>query len=204
MPEGNVLVHAGDLTNMGEGHAIRRFAQWARIVQHKYDDILVIAGNHDFGFENDPLVARGILAEEGPHNLHYLQDDVFKYHDLELDKIFNFYGSPWQPRFYDWAFNVDRGPFIAAKWKMIPDDTHILITHGPPHGILDPGRGDAHVGCEDLLRSITERVRPDVHIFGHCHMGYGRLERDGIVYVNAANCDERHNLSKKPQIISVK
>jgi len=203
MPEGDVLIHAGDITNMGYAHAVKKFAQYLSGIHYKYDEILVIAGNHDFIFEQDPAAARALLNEFGPHNLHYLQDDAFVYHHLESDTKYNFYGSPWQPRFCDWAFNVDRGPLIAEKWAAIPPNTDILITHGPPHGILDPGRGEKHVGCEDMLQWITGTVQPRVHIFGHCHMGYGRFEQGNTLFINAAACDEQHKLANPPQIISI-
>jgi len=201
MPEGDVLVHAGDITNMGYKHAIKQFAEWLKSIEHKYDEIVVIAGNHDFLFEENPMEAQGILREYGPHNLHYLQDESFVYHHLESDKEYKFYGSPWTPRFHDWAFNVNRGVLIAAKWQMIPGDTDVLITHGPPHGILDPGRGEEHVGCEELLKWMPSGVK--AHIFGHCHGGYGRVMRASTLHVNAACCDEMHGLNRSPQIISI-
>jgi len=83
-----------------------------------------------------------------------------------------FYGSPWQPRFFDWAFNLDRGEEIKKKWDLIPMDTDVLITHGPPYGILDLTHEGEKVGCEELMKAVL-RVQPKIHIFGHIHEAYG-------------------------------
>ena len=95
-------------------------------------------------------------------NAHYLCDE-----SLTLDGV-KFYGSPWQPRFFDWAFNKDRGAPLKAIWDKIPLDTDVLITHGPPHGILDLTFDKIKAGCEELLLAV-QRIKPKVHVFGHIH-----------------------------------
>ena len=111
----------------------------------------------------------------------YLEDEEVEIEGLRL------WGSPWQPWFYDWAFNLPRGPALRAKWDRIPAGIDVLVTHGPPHGVLDHvGRGE-DVGCEELLEAVR-RVRPRLHVFGHIHEGYGQLERDGVRFVNASTC----------------
>ena len=67
---------------------------------------------------------------------------------------YKFYGSPWSPTFYNWGFNADRGPDILKWWKKIPTETDILITHGPPHKILDKCMNGFPAGCKDLLNEI--------------------------------------------------
>jgi len=203
MPEGDVLIHAGDFTNMGYQHEIIAFAKWCGDISYKYDQILVIAGNHDLMFEEHLMKARGNLRKHGPHNLTYLQDQTFVYHNLEEDKEYRFYGTPWQPVYKNWAFNLPRGPLLAEKWMNVPANTDVLVTHCGPRGILDPGNGEEHCGCDDLLDWVTKHIRPRVHIFGHYHSGYGRVERDGILYVNAASCDETHFLDNPPQVIEL-
>ena len=104
-------------------------------------------------------------------------------------------------------FNVDRGEKIRRKWEQIPDDTDVLITHGPPHGILDmvsdmwSGKAEA-VGCEELL-PIVQRIKPRAHIFGHIHAGYGQLTQGGIQYVNASNCNEQYQLVHPPIVLDL-
>lgn len=80
------------------------------------------------------------------------------------------YGSPWQPEYGNWAFNLDRGAPLKAKWDLIPEGVDILITHGPPKGFGGQTR-EGDVGCDDLLEAVN-RVKPLIHVFGHIHEGY--------------------------------
>jgi predicted phosphodiesterase len=181
VPEGDVFIHCGDFTMDGNLRDVQSFGAWVRTLPHAHK--LVIAGNHDFSFEREPQTARGRLGD-GHDGLTYLQDSGITIGGLR------FWGSPWQPWFYDWAFNLRRGPEIAAKWELIPERTDVLVTHGPPHAVLDLVQGD-HVGCADLSRRV-ELLRPRVHAFGHIHEGSGTLQRDGTMFVNAAICDHAY------------
>tara|TARA_R110002094_G_scaffold138498_2_gene129838 strand:- start:693 stop:1313 length:621 start_codon:yes stop_codon:yes gene_type:complete len=174
VPDGDVLVHAGDFTGRGERHEILEFHRWLATLPHQHK--LVIAGNHDLMFENDPEQARALL-----NACTYLQDS-----GVTVDGI-KFWGSPWQPLFYDWAFNLQRGPALAAKWALIPTDTDVLVTHGPPFGILDMTARGEPAGCHELACELA-RVRPRLHVFGHIHEAYGQLKRNGTTFVNACNC----------------
>ena len=83
-----------------------------------------------------------------------------------------FYGSPWQPEFYDWAFNLPRGKAHKQKWDLIPENTDALITDGcPAEGILDQTFDGSRVGCEELAKAIN-KIRPKLHICGHIHESY--------------------------------
>jgi hypothetical protein len=95
------------------------------------------------------------------------------------------YGSPWQPYFGGWAFNLRRGEPLAAMWAKIPDNTDILVTHSPPEGILDRNRWGEPCGCRDLLARVRE-VQPRLHIFGHIHEAAGQSHDAGTTFVNAA------------------
>ncbi len=125
VPDGDILIHAGDATTVGTHEQIRRFSDWFASLPHPHK--VFVAGNHDWLFEKDNDSARSLLDPA----IVYLQDSA-----IEIDGL-KIYGSPWQPRFFDWAFNLNRGQEMAEKWAMIPDDIDILITHGPPNGILD-------------------------------------------------------------------
>lgn len=155
IPDGDVLIHAGDLTPRGHEKDIKDVNEWLGTLPHKHK--IMIAGNHDFQFEINPVNARSWIT-----NAHYLCDE-----SLTLDGV-KFYGSPWQPRFFDWAFNKDRGAPLKAIWDKIPLDTDVLITHGPPHGILDLTFDKIKAGCEELLLAV-QRIKPKVHVFGHIH-----------------------------------
>lgn len=197
LPEGDVLIHAGDLTMNGSLHELEKSADWLNTVVDDYKVVYVIAGNHDFCFEDLRNVeAQSLMNEAG---VIYLQDgyDVFE------GKIF--YGSPWQPWFYDWAFNLKRGEEIKKKWDLIPEKVDVLITHGPPYGILDETDwkyGREHVGCEELGKKVF-KVHPLVHVFGHIHGGYGVKSREGINFVNASTCNEAYKPVNEPIVLEI-
>jgi Icc-related predicted phosphoesterase len=119
--------------------------------------------------------------------------------DVTIDGI-KFYGSPWQPEFHDWAFNLPRGEELAAKWEKIPDDVDILITHSPAYGILDYAPIGGHVGCEELYRKIAE-VKPKIHVCGHIHDGYGQKTMGGIEFLNASVLNDRYEHAHKPIVM---
>ena len=178
VPDGDVLIHAGDITGRGDIEQIREFCEWLDQFPHKTK--IVIAGNHDWCFQ------RLHLRDEAIANINsvatYLEDS-----SIVIDGV-KFYGAPWQPEFCDWAFNVPRGEEIAAKWDMIEPDTNVLVTHGPPHKILDwcPG---GHVGCEDLLAATARLDELKYHVFGHIHESHGTEKFLDVTYINASNCD---------------
>jgi Icc-related predicted phosphoesterase len=193
VPEGDVLIHAGDATTVGNVEQITAFNNWFSNLPHKYK--IFVAGNHDWLFETDNRFARTLLSD----SIIYLQDSSVEIEGLKI------YGSPWQPRFYDWAFNLNRGAELAAKWKLIPADTDILITHGPPHGILDEVERQfwtENTGCEELRKRV-EIVKPKLHVFGHIHCGYGEKEEFGVKFVNASNCDEEYQPTQLPIVVDL-
>src|SRR5271156_4214435 len=136
IPDGDILIHAGDLTMGGRPAEIAKAGQWLRSLLHPYK--IVIAGNHDWLFQKRPMQAKALISEEPTvegrdildPSIVYLQDSAVEVMGLK------FYGSPWQPFFYDWAFNVTRGQ-LHKYWDLIPSGLDVLITHGPPKGILD-------------------------------------------------------------------
>jgi predicted phosphodiesterase len=179
IPDGNILIHAGDATYEGSVEEMTAFNRWFSHFHHKHK--ILIAGNHDWLFQKDPALATSILSP----SINYLQDSSIQIRDLKI------YGSPWQPEFLNWAFNLPRGPRLREKWKLIPNNTDILITHGPPAGILDETPDGENVGCEELHEALA-RIKPKLHVFGHVHHGYGTLEVSGTKFVNASICDEAY------------
>lgn len=188
-----IIIHAGDISGKGHLHEITAFLDWFSNLPFKYK--IFIAGNHDFGFEMIDADGKytDIAQEYKDKGVIYLMDSM-----VEIDGI-KIYGSPWQPRFYDWAFNVNRGDAIAKKWETIPEGLDILVTHGPPHGILDNTYGGMRAGCEELYKRVFV-VRPKFHIFGHIHFGYGMRELDGVTFLNAASLGERYEYDNRPII----
>jgi predicted phosphohydrolase len=188
IPDGDLLIHAGDMSRRGKESEIRDFDRWLGSLPHR--NKVVIAGNHDFNFERSPSSRAWIT------NARYLEDDSVVVGGLRI------YGSPWQPRFYDWAFNLDRGAPIRAKWDRIPVGTDVLITHGPPMGIFDRTSRGEHVGCEEL-RDAVRRIRPHVHIFGHIHEDPGLREEDGTTFVNASTCNLDYRPVQPPIVVDL-
>jgi predicted phosphodiesterase len=189
VPDGDVLIHAGDFTRRGTEPEIRLFTSWLATLPHRVK--VVVAGNHDFLFERDPARARALVT-----GATYLEDS-----GVSIDGV-TVWGSPWQPRFFDWAFNLERGAPLRAKWQLIPSGTQVLVTHGPPMGVLDRTWRGTSVGCVDLADAVA-RVKPRLHVFGHIHESHGELERDGVRYVNAANCDERDHAVHPPVVVDL-
>lgn len=190
VPDGDLLIHAGDATVHGTIEEVSAFNVWFSSLPHKHK--IFVAGNHDWLFERNPTMARAMLDK----SIIYLLDCVAEIEGIRI------YGSPWQPRFYDWAFNLNRGRELAEKWAAIPEGIDILITHGPPAGILDRTERGDHAGCEELAKRLAV-VRPKVHIFGHIHEGYGVVVENGIRYVNASNCDENYNRVNPPIVFDI-
>ena len=193
VPEGDVLLHAGDLTRRGTLAEIDAFFAWLAALPHRHK--IVIAGNHDFAFERQAADAESLV----PSDIHYLRDA-----GLSIDGV-KFWGSPWQPWFYDWAFNLRRGEELARKWALIPDDVGVLMTHGPPFGILDvverpPGE---HVGCEAMRERLVGLPHLRVHVFGHIHEAYGTLDEGGRRYVNASICDLAYAPVNAPVVVDL-
>jgi hypothetical protein len=186
LPYGEVLVHAGDFTNLGTEHEVQTFADWFAGQEHPKK--ICIAGNHDFLFQRQPELARKILEDRG---IIYLEDQETEAFGLR------FYGAPHTPTFHDWAFNLDRGPKIRAKWELIPTGLDVLITHGPAFGWLDDGKG-----CEDLTEVLMKRC-PRLHICGHVHEGYGALKTQERIQVNAALCNRWNQLVKLPIVVDI-
>lgn len=187
LPVGDMLIHAGDISRHGEMDTIQDFNDWLAELPFKYK--VVIAGNHDFCFET--LVGQKLLT-----NATYLQDSTIVIEGLKI------YGSPWQPRFFDWAFNLDRGDPLKAKWQEIPADTDILITHGPPWGVGDTTNRGVLAGCQDLLERIQE-ISPKLHVFGHIHEGYGLYQNTPTIFANASICNLGYQPINLPIVIDL-
>lgn len=194
LPAGDVLVHSGDFTFRGEFSAVAQFANW--MSQQPFKHKIVIAGNHELTFA-DPIMSPMVINLLKSAGCTYLQDS-----SVEINGVL-FYGSPWQPRFYDWAFNLERGPQISQKWDAIPDNVNVLITHGPGYGTLDYTTRDGSQGCEMLAQRIKQLKHLKAHIFGHLHAGYGHKIINNVHFVNAAVCTDAYIPSNPPVVLEI-
>ena len=150
------------------------FTDWLEAAKERATHIIGIGGNHDFALEGR---AGYELGSSLPWT--YLQDE-----GCAIDGV-SFYGSPWVPNLPFWAFYAsDRG--LAGCFEDIPSDLDVLVTHGPPQGVLD--RCPSSVGSLELLEAVR-RARPKVHVFGHIHEGRGRVDSEHTTYINASRLD---------------
>lgn len=187
LPFGDVLLHAGDVTNNGRLLQTQKMADWFVYLLDRYEHIVFTPGNHDFFFEaaylegaEDAVMER--MFGSWQSRIHYLRDSGImiggKY----------FYGTPWTIC-GDWAFSEMDRDIRRDIFNRIPLYTNVLISHGPPYSILDRCDNGAHgygsVGDLELLGAV-DRVRPHVHCFGHIHDGFGVTKIGDTTFVNAA------------------
>jgi Icc-related predicted phosphoesterase len=192
LPQADILIHSGDFMVHGRStDEIDDFNAWLGSLPHKHK--IVIAGNHDLLFEVRPTEARARIT-----NAVYLEDN-----GVTLEGL-NFWGSPVTPVFGDWAFAADRGAAIRRHWDKIPDDTDVLVTHGPPFGTLDrPDILAPHLGCQELTKAVI-RTKPKLHVFGHVHGGYGRESAwNDMLLVNCAVLNEAYALTNQPTVVDL-
>jgi predicted phosphodiesterase len=142
IPDGDILIHAGDGTLEGTVRELQDFSRWLAHFHHRHK--ILIAGNHD----------------------------------------------------------LPRGPRLREKWRLIPEGVDILVTHGPPAGILDQTPQGEHVGCADLKEAV-ERVKPKLHVFGHIHHGHGMEKIGATTFVNASVWDESFEPNNPPLVIDL-
>jgi len=199
VPDGDIFIHSGDFSEGSDKNTVKSvqdFNAWLGELPHKHK--IVVAGNHDFLFQNLPVEAESLLT-----NATYLRDMPVVVEGLKI------YGSPWQPEFGGWAFNLPRdGDELRQIWSEIPDDTDILVTHGPPYGIRDwvgrLGGGVERVGDKLLLERV-QQIKPLIHVFGHIHAGAGyETAKYGTVFVNAAACNEAYKIKHDPTVIHLR
>lgn len=206
LPDGDILIHTGDFTKKGSYFDIRDFLNWFVAQPHVYK--IFIAGNHEIGLDRGPMRESKLdlikTFVKSNNNLFYLENSGINVCDLEI------WGSPASPFFYNWSFNYHRGEEIANIWKNVPNTVNILMTHGPPLGILDSVPSERvldpseKVGCEDLLNRVKQLKQLKLHAFGHIHTGHGVLIQDNVTFVNAAICGDRgHIVEYEPTVIEL-
>ena len=216
LPNGDVLIHAGDISNKGGQRDVTDFIRWFQNLGG-WDAKIFISGNHDYCFERINLPHHkgqydwlpNLMSTENlsQSDVTYLEDSFITIETPEFSRPIKFYGSPWQPEFYNWAFNLPRlGNELQEKWNMIPEDTDVLITHGPPNGYGDLVNNwrqpNTNVGCECLINRIGE-INPLVNVFGHIHEGYGVEYGKKTLFVNASICTAGYEPTNKPIVIDL-
>ena len=192
IPECDILVHSGDATGRGTLQEVSSFLFW--LSQQPAKHKVFVAGNHDHLQERDPGLANMLLSEHP--SITYLENSSAEVMGLK------FWGSPWTPRFFDWAFNADPDKLIEV-WSQIPEGLDILVTHGPPFGILDETEEGNLIGCKILLHEVQTRVRPKYHVFGHDHEGYGTKVVGETTFINASSCNRKYQPVNPPIVMEI-
>ena len=192
----DIVIHSGDFSNAKDPYIneqeVRDFATWYKTLSAPVK--ILVAGNHDTSVEKK-LIDKEFFAG---YNITYLEHESVEVLGL------NIFGSPYTPRFHDWAFNVNRGK-LWNYWEVIPDNTDILVTHGPPKGILDNDL-DKQLGDSALYMTLPRLTNLKIHQFGHIHnrvqSGDRYINRGTFEspvhrpkFINASYVDLRH----KPQ-----
>jgi len=190
VPDGDVLVHCGDFSGKNDVEEYAAFFAWMSALPHEHK--VLIAGNHESLLDDFNRTVRKLI----PDSITYLQDSGATIEGLK------FWGSPRTPSFPWMAFAHFADEVPEARWSMIPSDVDVLVTHGPPYGILDRNYAGRRIGDPDLMQRVKQ-VRPRLHLFGHVHDQNGRMQRSGTTFVNAAigDDDEDPNLSDRVQVI---
>jgi Icc-related predicted phosphoesterase len=197
LPACDLLLLAGDVTpvtNHGLNFQMNwldgEFRSWLKHLPAR--KIIGIAGNHDLIFEHAPEKVPGDLPWT------YLQDSGITWEGLHI------WGTPWQPWFWDWAFNGNPDQ-LQRQWALIPKDTDILIVHGPPRGYGDgvPERDGVRLcGCPHLLERIKE-IQPRLVVFGHIHEGRGEWQLGPTRLANVTAVDGQYRAAHEPFVFEL-
>lgn len=190
VPDGDILIHCGDWTYFGHQPELLKFGRDLRKLPHKHK--IIIPGNHDLTldfwhekFHKD--TRKWLNLDDRSHLLINSQ--------VELEGLV-FFGSPMIPKIGSWAFGYSELKKQSIYDKL--DKVDVLITHGPPLGIMD----EAGYGCPVLL-DFVNRIKPRIHCFGHCHEGYGKVSTSDTLFVNASTCDRSYKPTQKPVVVDI-
>ncbi|CAB3404302.1 unnamed protein product [Caenorhabditis bovis] len=220
LPPGDVLIVSGDFTSCGLPNEVYSFNK--HLGKTKFAYKIVIGGNHECTFdesflkihkETDPkemalkqslLTALHSDSKSGScssklllTNAIYLEDNVIELFGITI------YGTPWQPKVDNWAFNLSRGQALLDKWNMIPSGVDVLVTHTPPLGHGDQMLNGQRMGCVELLNTVFKRVKPKYHVFSHIHEGYGCTTDGYTKFINCCLCNENLDLKNAPIIFDI-
>ncbi len=190
---GDIIFHSGDF--VGDHNSVMAYELFFKWYSElNFTHRILIAGNHDMHMEN--TFKKQYLYDN--YGITYLCNET-----VELEGI-KIYGSPHTPHFYNWFFTKSRGRELEEIWKKIPEDTDILLTHGPPFGIGDNVRNEL-TGCIDLLHRVLE-LNLKIHSFGHIHEGYGmyRAPQAGVFtkFLNSSILNGTYQATNRPHTIT--
>jgi len=195
VPDGDILIHCGDWTMLGEQQEIIAFGKHLRKLPHKHK--IIIPGNHDLTFDKHH-------KKFHKDRLKWLNMD--KRTQLKINESFilegiHFYASSLVPPIGNpyriWAFESNE-IYRLETYSQINSHIDILISHSPPRGIMD----GSHCGCK-ALKYLVDTKKPQYHVFGHYHEGYGITKINETTFVNASICTREYKATNKPLVIEV-
>ncbi len=209
IPECDILISSGDYSFRGELHMVKDFHAWLNKQPAKH--VISVQGNHEVFVEHNFNTAKQVALEQCPR-VHFVDHELVEIEGLKI------FCSAWTPWFYNWAYNAYRTladaqhfqkPYIGDKWRDIPMDINMLVTHGPPAGILDQVyqidgvTPRERVGCDLLLQKLVQIPTLKHHFFGHIHGSHGETEFHGIKFYNAAICGETYAVDYEPTVVEI-
>lgn len=202
IPDGDILIHAGDFSNHGKPKEVASFCNWFAQQPHKYK--IAVTGNHDLSLDcshiNANLACQSIVRD-------YMMEDKFAFftHNALAIEGVQFFFSSFTPTYGNWAFMLTDDA-LALKWAQIPAETQVLVTHGPPKGILDSYEMDGvtvQCGSASLLQRVQLLNNLKLHVFGHIHESHGKLMQNGVQFANVAICDRENVFVNNATVIDL-
>ena len=189
-PEGDILIHCGDFTFHGNPKEMEKFKNYLKEQPHEHK--LFIFGNHE-KVDKEITYWREYLEDgTGAKCIH---EKAYGIGDL------NFFGSSYTPKYLNWGFMQDEET-RERYWENMIEGMDVLVTHGPPKGIMGKIEDGTEIGCE-YLRKFVDRVKPKYHFFGHNHAGAGVTSRNGTLFVNAALLTEHYQKFRPPIVVNL-
>ena len=182
------IIHCGDFSHGPLSE--EDFLQWFSELPFKYK--ILVAGNHDESPEKD---LEGFKQKCHLLGVTYLQDS-----GIEIEGV-KFWGSPWTPTFGPFSF-MDDDMELEKYWQLIPDDTNVLITHGPAYGVLDKARSPLNLGSKTLASRMHSLMNLKYHLFGHIHESWGE-EQNTYRIINACSFNPYKRNLNRPRLILI-
>lgn len=214
--ETDFLIHAGDFSYSGEEKEVTNFLDWFKDQPAKYK--ILVPGNHEVTLDEDhPYYSQKIKSSLvnfcTQHNIYYLENT-----GIFLEGL-NIYGTPWTPAYHHYGFGGERDQWLegdkyrgtkilSSIYKQIPENTNILICHGPPKDIQDISIKGISCGSDEMLRRISSLPNLNCYINGHIHHSAGMKIIKDVLFVNASVLDDMYLLNPErrflPKVIGYK
>ena len=189
-PEGDLLIHCGDFTFHGNPNEMKKFKNYLKEQPHEHK--LFIFGNHE---KVDKEITYWIEYLEDGTGAKCIHEKAYGIGDL------NFFGSSYTPKYLNWGFMQDEET-RERYWENMIEGMDVLVTHGPPKGIMGQIEDGTEIGCE-YLRKFVDRVKPKYHFFGHNHAGAGVQTNGHTMFVNAALLTEHYQKFRPPIVVNL-